>query len=123
MRRWVAESGIRWGADAAHRAELGQPTAPTTPGASASTACCSATRCPATDEALFGGVLPYDDVEGADAELLGRLAEFCDTLFRFRVGSCARRAPVGWRDALGALLAALLARDGPPTPYQHHAHR
>src|SRR5262249_28117621 len=66
---------------------------------------------------FFSDVLPYDDVEGASADLLGRLAEFCAALFRFR-GELAGPLPLGdWRDAIGRLAAAMLA-DDPASAFQ-----
>jgi len=109
VRLWVAESGIRWGADASHRAELGQP------------ACADHTwrfgldrlllgyALPGGGEMLFGGVLPYDDVEGSDGAVLGRLAEFCAILTGLRDRLREPRHPAEWRDVLGALLGEMIA--------------
>ena len=35
---------------------------------------------PADQPALFAGILPYGNIEGDDAHLLGALARFLDTL-------------------------------------------
>jgi exodeoxyribonuclease V gamma subunit len=120
LRCWVAESGIRWGADAAHRAESGQPACDDNTWRFGLDRLLLGYALPGRDALLFGGVLPYDDVEGADATLLGRFAEFCATLCHFRTALRDPRHPVAWRDALRSLLGALTARTS-GTDYQHQA--
>ena len=120
LRCWVAEAGIRWGADGAHRDELGQPPCEDNTWRFGLDRLLLGYALPGQETLLFGGVLPYDDVEGSDAALLGRLAEFCATLTRFRAALRDAQPPSEWRQTLGALLAALLANT-PATAYQHHA--
>jgi len=63
-------------------------------------------------------VLPYDDVEGTTADLLGRLVECAETLFAFQRSLQAPRPLDAWRDALGDLLRAMVASSN-QTAYQH----
>lgn len=120
LRCWVAEAGIRWGADGAHRGELGQPPCDDNTWRFGLDRLLLGYALPGQDALLFGGVLPYDDVEGSDAVLLGRFAEFCATLARFRSAVGDAQPPSVWRQTLGALLAALLANT-PSSAYQHLA--
>lgn len=120
LRCWVAEASIRWGADGAHRDEVGQPACDDNTWRFGLDRLLLGYALPGQDARLFGGVLPYDDVEGSDAALLGRFAELCATLTRFRSAVRDPRPPSEWRQTLGAVLAALLANT-PATAYQHHA--
>ncbi|HDZ57898.1 MAG TPA: exodeoxyribonuclease V subunit gamma [Pseudomonas xinjiangensis] len=79
LRRWIAGAGIRWGLDAAHRAEQGLPA-----GLGANTwrfglrrmllgyAVGSGERC--------DDIEPYDEIGGLDAALIGPLIDLLDTL-------------------------------------------
>jgi exodeoxyribonuclease V gamma subunit len=120
VRRWVAESGIRWGADAGHRAELGQPPCADHTWRFGLDRLLLGYALPGDGEALFGGVLPYDDVEGSDAALLGRVAELCARLTRYRDELRRARPPAEWRDTLVAMLADLVAATA-ANAHQHHA--
>lgn len=119
LRRWVGRSGVRWGVDDAHRAELGQPPFRENTWRFGLDRLLLGHAMPGHDRELFAGVLPYDDVEGSDAELLGKLAELCETLFRFRTSLRTPRTPAEWRDAFGELLGALVASDD-QTADQHN---
>src|SRR4030095_285581 len=75
---------------------------------------------PRAETRLFKGVMRYDDVEGSDAALLGRFAEFCDTLSRFRDAARDPRHPREWRGTLSALLGELM-KSTTATAHEHHA--
>ncbi len=80
-KNWVVESGVRWGMDATHRLDAGQPEANEN------------TWRFGLDRMLLGYALiheehapvfdtvPFDKIEGKAAEILGRVVDFCDTLF------------------------------------------
>ena len=80
LEEWVVESGVRWGFDAARRA----PYKLDRLGANTWRAGLDRTLVGVTmaDERqrLVGGVLPLDDVDSGDIELVGRFAEFIDRL-------------------------------------------
>lgn len=118
VRRWVQESGIRWGADAAHRAEEGQPPCLEHTWRFGLDRLLLGVALPDAGDGLFGETLPYADVEGDDAALLGRVATFIETLLQARRALAAPRPPAAWRADLGALLAALLAVT-PATAFEH----
>ncbi|WP_052668973.1 exodeoxyribonuclease V subunit gamma [Nitriliruptor alkaliphilus] len=77
----LERTGIRWGLDGDHRAVHGVPTAANTWRAGLDRWLVGVA---VDDEALrtVGGVPPEGDVEGADVELVGRLAELLDRLQR-----------------------------------------
>jgi exodeoxyribonuclease V gamma subunit len=125
LRRWVRESGVRWGLDRADRAEHHARPGDGThswrwgldrlllgwglPDSGAD----GAPDGDAAPVALLGGMLPYDEVEGSDAELLGRFAEAVE-----RVGAAVRalrgaRPVAAWCETLTRAVASLLSDDEP----------
>ncbi|QSA97708.1 exodeoxyribonuclease V subunit gamma [Methylococcus sp. EFPC2] len=105
LRRWIAETGIRWGldgkdkqawkipADDLHtwrfgldRMLMGYALAPETE--------------------LCRDIAPYPDVEGQQAEALGRLVRFIDRLEEFRHRLAAKRSVAQWIEELHALREA-----------------
>jgi exodeoxyribonuclease V gamma subunit len=131
LRAWIERSAIAWGADAEHRIEVGQPgfsdntwrsglermllgyamssTAPALGGGAA---------IEGGGQRLYEGVLPLDEIEGGAGELLGKLAELCERLFRHRDALRVPRTMPAWREALLALLADLV-HAGPSTAHEH----
>jgi len=110
VRDWVDEVGVRWGVDAVHRAELGQPATTEnswrfglerlllghalSPGPNGSR--------------MFAGRLPFDDVEGQAADLAGRLADYCETLFTLRAELSGPRPVADWCAGLRRVLERLV---------------
>jgi exodeoxyribonuclease V gamma subunit len=111
VRAWVAGSGIRWGIDEAHRAEVGQPALRENTFRFGLDRLLLGVAMPAGRD-LFGGALPFGDLEGAATEALGRFAAFCEGLFELRAALAGDRPIAAWCDALGAGALELLATDG-----------
>ena len=111
LRVWVGKAGIRWGIDGAHRATLGQPPLPQNTWRFGLDRLLLGYGMPGGERELFAGALPYDDVEGSNAELLGKLAELCETLFLFHDALHAPRTLEVWRDDFVRLLDAMIASD------------
>lgn len=80
-RRWIEETRIRWGNDAAHRACLGLPALPGNTWREGLDRLLLGYAMAGRGQALFDGLAPYDDLEGDSALVLGRLAEFIGRLF------------------------------------------
>ena len=119
LRHWVNEAGIRWGIDERHRLERKQPPAVENTWRFGLDRLLLGFARPGRDHDLYRDTLPYDDVEGSSALLLGRLAELCDTLFGLHDRMREPRTLAGWRDELGRLLDAMLASDD-TTADQHN---
>jgi exodeoxyribonuclease V gamma subunit len=113
LREWTAETGIRWGIDAEHRASVGQPPLVQNTWRFGLDRLLLGYAMPGRERTLYADVLPYDDVEGTNADLLGRLAEFCATLFRFHSLLAEARPPAAWRDSLSEFLEAMIVNTGP----------
>src|SRR4051794_7710365 len=109
IRDWVADSGIRWGLDAAHRAPYRlQDMAAGTWRAGLDRLLVGVTM---TEEGhrLFEGVLPADDVESLAIGLAGRMAELVDRV-QEAVDAFAPAKPIGaWVQDLATAADALTA--------------
>jgi exodeoxyribonuclease V gamma subunit len=110
LRDWVEASGIRWGVDAAHRGEVGQPEFAENTWRFGLARLALGFSTGATPAQLFAGVAPAA-IDSADGALLGSFLEFCRQLFAFRVElRDAASAPV-WSERFARLLGAFLAGD------------
>lgn len=121
-RRWIAESGIRWGEDAAHREEVGQPALDANTWRFGLERMLLGYAFAGDGMTLFEGRLPYAGIEGGDAALAGKLADVCERLFEHRRTLAVPRPIAEWSTLLSGLLEALIA-SGPETAHQHQSLR
>jgi len=111
LKEWTAESGIRWGMDAEHRASLGVPSALANTFRFGLDRLLLGYALPGNNDRIFEDVLPYDEVEGKDAELLGKFAGFVRTLFAtLREFEVPRTLPA-WGASIAELADRLFAKD------------
>lgn len=112
LRHWITDTRIHWGRDAAHRMALGQP------GTAANTWRAGLRRlllgyAMGGDETeLFASIVPYPEIEGGPAELLGRMADFAERLFAAVESLEQRRAAEEWMPLLLGLLDDFFAAEG-----------
>lgn len=108
IRRWITSANVRWGVDAEHRKSFGQPPFKETTWRFGLDRLFLGYAMPGEERLLFRDTLPFDDIEGSSAELLGRLADFCEALFELQ-RKLACPAPIAsWRDALIAAVNRLV---------------
>ena len=108
---WVRVAGVRWGIDADHRSTFGLPHTDTNTWRFGLDRLLLGVALPGQGRLLFGGVLPYDEIEGTGGQLLGRFVDFCETLF-LRLRDLQRPRPLAdWAQAIGLVLDQLLASD------------
>ena len=62
---------------------------------------------PRWGESIFQGIVPYDDLEGKDARILGRFLDFIETLFSEVKALGRARTLADWFDAFSCLLEKL----------------
>ena len=111
IQQWITESGIRWGIDADHRKALQLP------GLDANTWRAGIQRwllgyaMTGHNETMFEGIVPYDEVEGSGAEVLGRFVTAFEALFKLVVELPAARALSEWPMALGAVIEQFFLGD------------
>ncbi len=107
---WIAESGIRWGIDARDRASHAQPALRENTWRFGLDRLLLGYAMPGKAKTIFAGVLPYDEVEGGEALLLGKLAELSETLFALlRTLGGAARPLADWSALLPDVLEGLIA--------------
>lgn len=105
------EAGVRWGIDAAHRAELGFPAEDLhTWRAGLGRLFLGFASAPGTTD-VFESLLPRGMSTLEDAELLARLSRLCETLFAFREETRSPRRVEAWGSLLERLVSALFAED------------
>ncbi len=81
VEQWVRDSGIRWGIDRDHREKHAQPDDHENTWRFGLDRLLLGVAMADENERDFRGVVPFDDMEGGAVDLLGRFADFCDTLF------------------------------------------
>ena len=112
VRRWLSATNVRWGIDAPERAEHGIPPFSENSWRAGLDRLSLGYAMAGGECSFFGGILPYDHLEGSDALLLGRFLEFCETLFE-RVTALSRpRSLDQWSTELRSLLAAFIEPEG-----------
>jgi len=104
VRRWVRETGIRWGIDDQNRRELALPADRENTWRAGLDRLLLGYALPGGEERLFGGVLPYDAIEGCDTLVLGRFLHFVEELFREARDLGRPRTLVEWSRALREML-------------------
>ncbi len=106
LRSWIERTGIRWGIDAEHRAELGLPPFSENTWRAGLRRLLLGYALPGDDETLFAGVLPVREIEGGLAAVLGRFVEFAETLFATVRGFQDPRPLREWTDTFRETLQA-----------------
>ena len=109
IRDWVAESGIRWGLDAAHRAPYKLATLTSGTWKRGLDRVLVGVTMTEEGHRLFEGVLPVDDVESLAIDLAGRMAELVARV-QAAVDAFGTAMPVGeWAQAIATAADALTA--------------
>ncbi len=80
MQDWVAQSGVRWGLDAEHRATFKLDSLHANTWRAGLDRILAGVTMTEDEQRLFGGVLPLDDVDSGSIALAGRMAELVDRL-------------------------------------------
>src|SRR5581483_1128695 len=114
---WVAEAGIRWGLDAAHRAPYKLDALEANTWRAGLDRLLLGVAMADEGQRLVGGVLPVDDVSSSDIDLAGRLAELVDRLTTV-VDGLSRPQPVPACAAALADAAAWLTAVAPADEWQ-----
>lgn len=114
IQEWVAQSGIRWGFDAAHREPFKLARVDANTWRRGIDRVLVGVTMTEEEERLLGGVLPLDDVESGAIELAGRFAEYVDRVQR-AFEELLSAKPIGrWTDAIASgadMLTATSDRD------------
>jgi exodeoxyribonuclease V gamma subunit len=109
LEEWVADSGIRWGLDAAHRAPFKLDALQAGTWRAGVDRVLLGVAMTEEGNRLFEGVLPLDDVESGAIDLAGRFAELLDRLQSALQALGTAQTIEAWTDALAAAADALTA--------------
>jgi len=105
--RWVAQSGVRWGLDAEHRAPFGLQRFPQNTWRSGVDRILLGVAMADEDQNRLGLALPLDDVGSGDVELAGQLAELLDRLQSCLDSLSGTRTLQHWLDSLSRAIDIL----------------
>src|SRR5690554_4663435 len=112
LQRWIREANIRWGLDAAQRSELGLPRHDELHtwrfGLERMLMGYAVGEASETGDD-WNDIVPYDEVAGLDAALVGPLYRLMLTLSQWRQRLSEPKSAIEWDQALSALLAETLA--------------
>ena len=112
IRRWIADSGIRWGIDPEDRASAGLPAFRENTWRAGLDRLLLGYAMPGDGKRIFRGVVPYNDIEGKDGEILGRFLSFAETLFSLRSSLTQPRSLSRWVAVFTELIEALFSPEG-----------
>jgi len=111
LRTWVRRAGIRWGRDETTRTRLGLPPARAHSWRAGLERLFLGYAIAGDGAQLFAGALPVDGVEGSDATLAARLAQFAECVFALDERLRTSRPLRGWSDALAGTLEDFISPD------------
>ena len=112
LHQWIQESGIRWSLDADMRTDLGLPAVDTNSWHFGFKRMFVGYAMPATEERLYEGVAPYNEVEGTDSERLEKLQLIIDLAQHWRKRLAGLEClPLEWLDQLDQLAEAFFTPD------------
>jgi exodeoxyribonuclease V gamma subunit len=109
IERWVADSGIRWGLDTAHRAPYQLKDLPAGTWRAGLDRVLVGVSMTEEGHRLFEDVLPLDDVDSGAIDLAGRLAELVERLQAALDALSAAQTIDAWTEAIAAAVDRLTA--------------
>lgn len=116
IRGWIDDCGIRWGIDAQHRARFGLPAFPENSWRSGLDRMLLGYALHPEKRELFDGILPFNEIEGSSAELLGNFVEFVERLFSRALAFSEPRSLVEWQRDLREAIDAFFTADDAGQP-------
>ena len=111
IQRWVKETRIRWGTDGQGRGRLGLPAFPENTWKAGLERLLLGYAMAGQGENTFGDILPYDDVEGGEASVLGVFLQFFEQLHTHILSLSQPRTLDAWSETLTGLLEGFFFPD------------
>ena len=108
IREWSHDSGVRWGLNDQHRAELGFPAYGDFSWQAGLDRLFLGYALAPNNDQLFADRLPYENIEGRQALPLGKLALFVDITARLCVRLSKQQTLTEWADTLTAVADSLI---------------
>ena len=110
--RWVTGSGVRWGLNEAHRERLGLPALANNTWRFGLERMLLGYAIGGESQAAgdaFAAIEPFDEIQGLEAALVGRLIDVTDTLDQFAEQMAEPCSPSQWAERLAHLYDAVFA--------------
>lgn len=104
IRRWIEDTNIRWGINAENREKLGLPEFKDNTWKAGFDRMLLGYAMPGYGNHMFSGVLPYDNIEGDNAEALGKFKEFFDQIVYFAESFDSPKTLTDWHNTLVTIL-------------------
>ncbi|SDZ78671.1 DNA helicase/exodeoxyribonuclease V, gamma subunit [Thiothrix caldifontis] len=110
-RAWIRAVNIRWGTDAGMRPELGGAHTPEHTWRYGLDRLLLGYVMPG--DALFNGILPWNEIEGSQAEMLGRLQQVLDAVFELATWGRQQHPLPEWNRRFRQVLDSVVGEDAP----------
>jgi exodeoxyribonuclease V gamma subunit len=112
IRHWIDETGIRWGIDKVNKQRLDLPAFDENTWRAGLKRLLLGYALPkSSKDTLFHGILPFDDIEGSETLILGKLVAFIENLFETIEASEQARPLSEWSNFLTDVLDRFLSPD------------
>jgi exodeoxyribonuclease V gamma subunit len=111
IRGWLEETRVRWGMDERDRERLGLPGYRENSWRAGLDRLLLGYAMPDEEGRLFNGKLPYDEMEGANAQTLGKFAGFIDRIADLAARLARGRTLGEWREEFRTMLGDFIAAD------------
>jgi len=108
---WISKTRIRWGIDETTGQELGLPGCRENTWMAGMERLLLGYAMPGQNEGMFSGILPYDDIEGENARVLGKFIEFTNNIFSLAAGLAQPRPLAQWAGILADILETFFHQD------------
>lgn len=116
LEKWLSAVNIRWGIDGNDRGQWGLPETVENTWRFGLDRLLLGYAMVGDNQHDFGGVLPYDELEGNEVAALGRFLDFTDKLFGYVRQLAAKRTLADWATVLLALFDELLVANDEQEP-------
>ena len=107
---WLKDTGVHWGLDARTKQRLGLPASGRHTFAEGIAELYLGYASAADRPALIDGILPYQGIEGKDAEALGRLSRFVGSIDALTERLATARSPSAWTAEFNRILEQFFVR-------------
>ncbi|MBU5612195.1 exodeoxyribonuclease V subunit gamma [Geomonas azotofigens] len=111
VRDWLRGANIRWGIDAAQRAEHGVPPFHENSWSAGLDRLLLGYAMNGDGRSFYNGILPFDDMEGGVALVLGRFLSFCEKLFAETQALSRPKRVAEWMPVLRRILDDFILPD------------
>ncbi len=103
LRKWTDESGMRWGINAEHRSSLGLPVFNENSISAGLNSLLLGIALEDTED-VYNNIFPYDEIEIAESELLGKFSHFLSSLSEIRTILTKKYTMNQWHDILNSVI-------------------